>query len=491
MKTTSRYSEISNFLINGFLRSSCLILFSTSVHAQGVNFELITGTNKYDDAKCVVQTYDSGYVVVGSTSGLGSGQSDVYLTKISKNGKVLWQHGLGGVGVEKGNSLIQTKDSGFAITGYSNSSGNGGYDVYLAKTDSSGNLLWSNTYGGFDWDFGNSIIETNTGNYVIAGTTYSYGNGNGDVYLLKTDADGILLWDSAYGGSLEDVGNSVCQAADGTYMVTGTTKSFGLGGTDVYLIKSDLNGNKLWSKSYGSTANDVGNESKLTTGSGFIVIGSSNSFSPKGFYENWMIRTDSYGDSMWTRRDTASFNRFATSIATTSDGGYIYTGHDDNSAEYNMYLYKTDAAGIFQNYRNYGGQQLENAFSVKQTYDGGYVVVGVTESYGDGKPNIYVLKTGSNLISTGTVLIVVSTEENITPHETISVYPNPASDYFTIEETKKSTLEIIDPLGRTLVTETINQGKNIVNTTTLPNGIYFIQLKNSQRIAFGKIIIRH
>lgn len=187
MKSFSKFFESKYFSLIRFFSVSFIVCHSSFVNSQGVNFELVYGTQGFDDAKCIIQTFDSGYAVVGSTSGFGSGLSDIYLTKISKTGMVTWQQAIGGSNVEKGNSVIQTPDSGYAVVGYSNSSGNGGYDVYLAKTDKYGAMQWSKTHGGSDWDFGNSIIRTLNGDYVICGSTYSYGNGNEDVYLMKTD----------------------------------------------------------------------------------------------------------------------------------------------------------------------------------------------------------------------------------------------------------------------------------------------------------------
>ncbi|TAL60862.1 MAG: T9SS type A sorting domain-containing protein [Bacteroidetes bacterium] len=491
IKPKPTLSESSNFSYIGFLAVLFVIdqpLFSAG---QGVNFELVIGTQKYDDAKCVIQTFDSGYVVVGSTSAFGNGQTDVYLTNISKAGKVAWQQAIGGAGVEKGNSVIQTPDSGFAITGYSNSEGTGGYDVYLAKTDKNGILEWSNSYGGIDWDFGNSIIQTSAGDFVICGSTYSYGNGNGDVYLLKIDPTGVLLWDSAYGGSLEDAGNSVCSTTDGGYFVAGYTKSFGQGEEDVYLLKSDSTGNLKWAKTYGGTGEDRGNECKLTSDGRFIVICAAKSFSALNKYENWLMKINSIGDTLWSRRDAAIYNRIATSVSQTAEGGYVFTGHDDNAGQYNMFLYKTDAGGYYQDYRGYGGAQTENAFSIKQTFDKGYVIVGTTESYGTGKPNIYVLKTDSNHLSTGTVQVVVSTHEIETKKEILSIVPNPASDHFIVNTTESSVIEIYDALGRIVLTQHIATGKNTISVTGIHEGLYFVHVREKNRVGTGKLIVRH
>lgn len=490
MKNTLRFSESNNFsrirfsfLLLSFLHSCVLI-------GQGVKFQLVTGTKKHDDARCIIQTLDSGYAVVGSTSAFGNGLSDIYLTKISKTGSVTWQQAFGGTGVDKGSSLIQTADSGYVITGYSNSETTGGYDVYLSKTDKNGTLEWSNNYGGFDWDFGNSVIQTAGGGYVICGSTFSYGKGSADVYLLKTDSNGSLLWDSAYGGSMEEAGNAVAEAADGGYFITGTTKSFGLGEEDVYLLKTNANGNVQWTKTYGNATEDLANDGKATNDGGYIVIGAKKN-TGTGFYDYWLLKTDAGGDTLWTRTDAVNFSRIGKSVAQTFDGGYIIGGQGDFYANSDMYLHKVDVLGNYEGINTFGGAKQEYAYSVKQTFDTGYVMVGTTESYGTGIPNIYIVKTDSTVATPGPVVIVVGVTENKMISKKITVYPNPASDYLIVHAESKADLIILDPLGRSIVQYQITKGSNNISMADLPDGIYFIRIINKDGISSGKFIVKH
>jgi hypothetical protein len=135
-----------------------------------------------------------------------------------------------------------TLDGGFIITGITNSVGAGGYDVYLVKTDSLGDTLWSRTYGGTGDDEGMSVKQTLDGGYIIVGWTNSFGAGDYDIYLIRTDSLGDTLWTRTYGGVFNDGGYSVQQTTDGGYIIAGYTNSFGAGGFDVYLIKTDANG---------------------------------------------------------------------------------------------------------------------------------------------------------------------------------------------------------------------------------------------------------
>jgi len=169
-----------------------------------------------DCGRSVQQTSDGGYIIAGSTSSFGAGGSDVYLVKTGSSGDALWTRSYGGSGDDYGFSVQQTSDGGYIIAGVTGSFGAGGYDVYLLKTDSSGDTLWTGTYGGNCYDYGRSVEQTSEGGYVIAGYTYLYGPA--DVYLLKTNSSGETLWIRSYGGSRDDYGFSVQQTSDGGYI---------------------------------------------------------------------------------------------------------------------------------------------------------------------------------------------------------------------------------------------------------------------------------
>ncbi len=219
-----------------------VIIFTTFSFAQYAPDTLWTktfGGGDYDIGFSVQQTTDEGYIITGRTNSFGSGGSDVWLIKTDESGDTLWTKTFGEVDSDYGYSVQQTTDEGYIITGWTESFGGGNYDVWLIKTDESGDTLWTKTFGGSSTDNGKSVQQTADEGYIITGETYSFEAGNYDVWLIKTDESGDTLWTKTFGGggSGNDGSYSVQQTADEGYIITGWTNSFGAGGSDVWLIK--------------------------------------------------------------------------------------------------------------------------------------------------------------------------------------------------------------------------------------------------------------
>ena len=300
----------------------------------------------FDMSFSVKQTNDGGFIITGRTFSFGNGGGDVYLLKTDENGNEQWSQTFGGVDYDWGGSVQQTTNGGYIICGMTYSSGNGDGDVYLIKTDENGNEQWSKIFGGESYDIGLSVKQTTDGGYIITGSTYSYGNGNEDVYLIKTDENGNEQWTQTYGGESYDYGNSVQQTQDGGFIITGWTLSFGNGNEDVYLIKTDENGNEQWSQTFGGESIDMSFSVKQTNDGGFIITGRTLSFG-NGNYDVYLIKTDENGNEQWSKTFGGTEGDFGTSVQQTTDGGYIITGstYSYGNGNHDVYLIKTDGYG--------------------------------------------------------------------------------------------------------------------------------------------------
>jgi len=329
-----------------------VFLLKTNGNGDSLWNQTFGGTSS-DYGLSVQQTTDGGYIITGNTYSLGN-SSQAYLIKTDGNGIEQWSKNFGGTDADWGISVQQTTDGGYIIAGRANYTINPATlfetgDVYLIKTDGNGNQQWTKNFGGINQDGGRSVQQTTDGGYIITGFTTPFLNGLTDVYLIKTDGNGIEQWTKTFGGTSDDDSRSVQQTTDGGYIITGWTESFGNGAIDVYLIKTDGNGIEQWTKTFGGVKEERGFSVQQTTDGGYIITGWTGEID-QGQTNVYLIKTDQNGDSLWTKtfgyepEDDIGF-----SVQQTTDGGYIITGFSYNNStfftNYDVYLIKTDGNG--------------------------------------------------------------------------------------------------------------------------------------------------
>ncbi|MCK4694186.1 MAG: hypothetical protein KAT74_00415, partial [Candidatus Cloacimonetes bacterium] len=341
------------------------------------------GGNESEWASSVQQTTDGGYIIAGGTWSYGAGESDFWLVKTDENGNEEWNQTYGGSNSDNANSVQQTTDGGYIIAGFTYSYGAGESDFWLIKTDENGNVEWDQTYGGSDYDFANSVQQTTDGGYIVAGST---GSIEVAFWLVKTDENGNEEWNQTYNVGFMSYAYSVQQTTDGGYIVAGETDS------DFWLVKIDENGNGEWMQIYGGNESEWASSVQQTTDGGYIIAGGTWSYGA-GESDFWLVKTDENGNEEWNQTYGGSDYDSANSVQQTTDGGYIVAGHISSwVSDDDFWLIKTDENGNVEWDQTYGGYDSDNANSVQQTTDGGYIVAGFTESYGSGSKDVWLLK---------------------------------------------------------------------------------------------------
>jgi hypothetical protein len=371
-------------LVNIFLASSVL----GAVPAWDATF----GRSDNESAASVQQTSDGGYIFVGTTSTYGWGESDAWIVKADYKGTRIWDAAFGGKYSDAATSVQQTPDGGYIIAGTTFSYGAGGSDAWLIRMDANGNKVWDRTFGGPGNESASSVQQTSDGGYVFAGTTYTYGAGGSDAWLVKTDYKGLRMWDKTFGGPGNESASSVQQTSDGGYIIAGTTYTYGAGGSDAWLIKTDAKGTRLWDKTFGGPGNESASSVQQTSDGGYIIAGATDTYGAGGS-DAWLIKTDANGTRFWDKTFGGPGNESASSVRQTSDGGYIIAGTTSSygAGGSDAWLIKTDFRGNRLWDKTFGGTGNDSASQVKQTKEGGYVIAGTTSSYGAGGTDAWLL----------------------------------------------------------------------------------------------------
>ena len=350
-----------------------------------------------DSCYSVQQTADGGYIVAGGTKSFDNNR-DGMLIRLDEFGDILWERTFGGnSGSDYCNAVRETTDGGFIIAGFTETYGSGNRDAWLFKTDENGKMIWKKTFGGNENDYGQSVQPTSDGGYMLMGGTSSYGAGDMDFWLIKTDEDGEEQWNKTFGGDEFDYGEEGWQTIDDGYILVGYTYSFGAGESDGLLIKTDVNGNIKWNKTYGGSGDEIANSVEQTSDDGYIISGGTTSDGDKRF-DLWLVKTNTYGNVSWNRTFNRPLTRnFGWCVRQTNDGGYIvsgstrgiYTGYSGIGLLTQVLLLKLDEYGNAE-WQRKSRYKIGIGCKVQQTVDGGYIIAGYTGSYGRARDTLLI-----------------------------------------------------------------------------------------------------
>lgn len=376
-----------------------LSVLATDLYAQVPRFQSTIGDGNNQNGYAVEQLPDSGYVIAGYTFRTG-GNCDAYLMRVNRVGTLVWAFSFDIGGNDTAYSVTLASDGGFVITGKTqNTNGCTQDDIFLLKTNNAGTHLWTRIFGGSGDEAGNGVQRTSDNGYIITGRTNSFGAGQYDGFLLKTDINGNLSWWNTYGSTGDDLFRSVHQTTDGGYVACGTTTSYG-NGAQGYVVRTNGTGALQWAREFGGGQLEYMWSIRQTNDGGYITVGTEVSFTSSP--DLFLVKITNTGGFSWARTYgfTSSWDE-ALSVKECIDQSLIISGYTQGEGvagfgSTNMYMLKTNFAGAKTWGRIYGGNSGEMGWNVIQTVDGGFACAGRTSSFGAGNEDVYLVKTEQN-----------------------------------------------------------------------------------------------
>jgi len=329
------------------------------------------------EARFVTQAKDGGYVFTGWLQSRPY-DSSVFLARVDPRGNRQWMKVFNGNGYSCGYCVKEVNDGGFIVVGETKSRYGFDHDVYVVRTDAGGNLIWQKTFGGRGCDYAWSVQHLKDGGFIVAGGTESFGAGLYDVYLIKLDSSGNEIWEKTYGGKKSDCAYAVQQTADGGFLVVGNTDSFGSGNPGIYLLKTDGAGRMSWQKTYGGKGSNYG-WSLLPAGDGdYLIAGEKEVVTAQGgTLTACLLEVDASGHLLWEKTYGDGKSSSAFGLCRAVDGGFVWTGkRESERGGYDIYAVKTDSSGRVVWEKSIKGAGVNCAYSILPAKDGGYLLAG-------------------------------------------------------------------------------------------------------------------
>lgn len=481
------------------------IFIGTSLFSQNIHFVKSYGNSGYDFGRDVKQTVDTGFVVTGCSSSFSSADADAFLMKTDSLGNFKWSYNYGGSGSDWSESVVITYDSAYALAGYTNSFGAGGFDFYLVRTTKTGVPIFEKTYGGSNWEkcYGLANVPVDSG-FVLVGETYSYGAGGKDIYVVRTDKFGDTLWTKTFGGPLDDYSREVIVDGD-SIVVCG---AFDLGGTqmtDGLIIKMGLDGNVGWQKIVGMEHDDY--FTSIVKTSSFYCLGGSKSYSySTDLNDFWVYKISldgltEIGDTTWNGDQLGE--DIVNDIAVEMPLNVVYYagsttswGSDDIvDGITDCFISKMDFGYGWMPYvQNFGDVGSDALYAVELCYDKGLIAVGDLERSSLGGNNVLLVKIDyynsfgiitlfDDVVYEDITLSVNSTDDS----KVMLAYPNPTQDIVNFDGFDAiSTFRVINMMGQELAH--FDYLPEYFDFTNYPKGTYLVEINSEEKLYTFRII---
>ena len=509
---------MKNLLLAVAIKVLLLIPRTSSGQAPTIQWAKCYGGSLYDKAYSTVQTSDGGYIMAGETTsndsdvtGNHGNNSDCWIVKIDSVGNLQWQKCLGGSGVDIAQSIIESSNGGYILTGLTQSNDGdvtinyGSSDCWVIKLDNLGNIVWQKTYGSAGSDVGHCIVESSDHNFVIAGTFYDTLSAL-DYGVIKIDSTGAILWQNKYGGSSADEAWDIHETYDNGFIVAGWSSSNdnivtgNNGYNDCWILKIDNEGLIEWEQNFGSSGDDYCYSILQSKDSGYIFISqplwNDSDVSCWRWRDYWLVKLDNAGNMQWQQCYGGSGYETGYYVNQTDEGGYIVCGNStsqdgdvtgNHGSDY--WLIKTDSIGDLEWQKCLGGSSLDVARSVIETNDGGFIIGGSARSNdGDVTGNHGAFLTEDFWLVKLVPPVGASIQNR--GQYSFSIYPNPATGMLHLSGLEqKTTITFFNLLGERIMQQKIKDKDLILDISKFSKGIYCIQVE-MEKTCISKIFVK-
>ena len=410
----------------------------SAVNPPELSWNMTAGGSDEEGARTVVVDGSNNVFVSGSTDSFDVGGGDFWILKYDVNGTLLWNRSVGGIYHDENMGAALAANNNIIATGYTKSFASGppgDYDVWTMKYDSDGNQIWNRTLGWSGWDFGFAAKVDSSNNVIVAGYTSSF-SGGGDYLIIKYDENGTLLWNNTVGGDgTRDYAWAVAVDSADNIIVTGDTKSYGAspGSTlDVWTLKYDADGNLLWNTTAGGADNEVGLDICVDSSDNIYVVGRTESFG-EGDRDFWTLKYNSSGSLIWNKTAGGADLDIASGVVIDSTGNVIVSGQTNSTGNGGMdaWILWYNLSGSLLMNTTVGGDSDDTSTSVAVDSNNNILSVGDTESYGAGNADFWILKYAVSTTTTTSTTTLLTTTTSTLPVGTIYLEHFNASSNWT------------------------------------------------------------